>query len=190
MNDFENDGRGYESPPGKSEELRWNFTGPIHVSCPYASQTERDPWTYPNTEDRSPLLEVPGLPSDIRTLCNETSQAFRNGAFILAAAGIRAVVESICRERNCRGANLQQKIKKLNGVLSIGDIRLLQIFRAQGNSAIHQAECPSLGELAAAIDVLEHLLRTLYVLPGRASEFKNLRGERIHGHSLSLVKAS
>jgi hypothetical protein len=145
---------------------------------------------YADPEDRAPLLAVRCLPAKVGKLYRETWQAFQCGAFTLATVGMRAVIEAVCSERHCKGVDLQQKIRKLNGVLSAGDINLLQTHRALGNAAVHQMETPSSVELAAALDVLEHLLKTLYELPRRAADFKRLRMERLNGNSLQLREAS
>jgi uncharacterized protein DUF4145 len=156
-----------------------------------ATPQSEDSWAwrvYSNPEYRAPLRAVHGLPPKVDTMFRELVLAFNAGAFTLAAAGLRAAIEAVCCARHCHGADLQQRIRKLKGVLSDGDIKLLQTHRALGNAAIHQVETPSPDELAAAIDVLEHLLRTLYFLPLRADDFKRLRAERISGQSLSLAK--
>ena len=142
-------------------------------------------WT--NTEKQIPLHAVRYLPAKVGKLYRETWQAFHCGAFTLAAVGMRAVVEAVCTDRQCKGADLQQKIKKLNRALSNGDINLLQMHRAMGNAAVHQMETPSSAELAAALDVLEHLLKTLYELPRRAEDLRRLRTERLSTHSIQLL---
>ena len=128
------------------------------------------------------------LPAKVGKLYRETWQAFHCGAFTLATVGMRAVIEAVCTDRQCKGADLQQKIKKLNRDLSAGDINLLQVHRAMGNAAVHQMETPSSAELAAALDVLEHLLKTLYELPRRVEDLKRLRTERLSADSLHLLK--
>jgi hypothetical protein len=151
-----------------------------------------DSWAWrvcDNTEYRAPLRAVHGLPPKVEKLFRELVLAFDSGAFALAAGGLRAAIEAACCARRCQGANLQQRIRKLKGVLSERDINLLQPLRALGNAALHQGDVPSPDELAAAIDVLEHLLKTLFYLPQRAEDLKRLRADRISGHSLSLAKA-
>ncbi len=115
--------------------------------------------------------------------------AFDCGAFTLAAVGMRAVVEAVCIDRNCKGTVLQQRISWLKGVLGADNIRNLQTHRALGNAAVHQMETPSSAELCAALDVLEHLLKTLYELPLRAEDFKRLRRERLSSYADCLLKA-
>jgi hypothetical protein len=160
----------------------WTFTP--HLECTWVWRI------YTNPEEQWSLPAMHGLPTNVSKLYRETWQAFDCGALTLATAGMRAVVEAVCSDRHCKGADLQQKIRKLNGVLSVGDVSLLQTHRMLGNEAIHQMQTPSAAELTAALDVLEHLLKTLYELPRRAEELKRLRTERLSGHSLSLLKAS
>jgi hypothetical protein len=144
---------------------------------------------YFNPKAQSPSLTARHLPSKVGKLYCETWQAFDCGAYTLAAVGMRAVVEAVCIDRNCKGADLQQKISRLKGVLSAEQIRHLQTHRAIGNAAVHQMETPSFAELGAAIDVLEHLLKTLYELPQRAEEFKRLRRERLSSYADCLLEA-
>jgi hypothetical protein len=149
-----------------------------------------DTWAwriYINPKGRLPLV-VRYLPPKVGKLYRETWQAFDCGAFTLAAVGMRAVVEAVCMDRNCKGADLQQKIRRLAGVLSDVDVHHLQTHRVLGNAAVHQMETPSSVELGAALDVLEHLLKTLYQLPRRAEDFKRLRMERLSSHAACLLE--
>jgi hypothetical protein len=148
-------------------------------------------WTWRihiNPKGRLPLLVARYLPPKVGKLYRETWQAFDCGAFTLAAVGMRAVVEAVCMDRNCKGADLQQKIRRLIGALSADDVHHLQTHRVLGNAAVHQMETPSSAELGAALDVLEHLLKTLYQLPRRAEDFRRLRMERLSSDAACLLE--
>jgi hypothetical protein len=129
------------------------------------------------------------LPINVAKLQRETRLAFECGAHTLAAVGLRAAVEAVVSDRHCKGENLRKKISKLGGVLSAGDIHLLQTHRSLGNAAAHAMQTPSEDELAAALDVLDHLLKTLYELPRRAEDLKRLRAARLGGQSAGLPDA-
>jgi hypothetical protein len=139
--------------------------------------------------EQEPAMAGNCLPLSITALCREARLAFRSGALNSATVAMRSVIEAVCIDRRCRGENLKKKIGKLSGVLSATEIHLLQMQRVLGNSAAHQMQTPTAAELAVALDVLEHLLKTLYDLPRHAEQLKRLRAERLGGHPVYLLKA-
>jgi hypothetical protein len=129
------------------------------------------------------------IPPKADKLYRETRKAFDAGAFTLAAVGIRAVIEAICKEHSCKGADLQQKIAKLKDFLAPCEVKLLQAQRAIGNEAVHHMETPSAEELAIAFTALDHLLKTLYEIPAHIEAMTRLREDRTAQSSIELKKA-
>jgi hypothetical protein len=93
---------------------------------------------------------------------------------LLAAVGLRAVVEGICEEKSCKGRNLEEKINDLvkRGSLSNDQADFLHLQRFMGNDAAHEIQPPRENELEAALSIIENLLTTLYILPEAAAEMK------------------
>lgn len=104
----------------------------------------------------------------------EAVAAYNAGAHILAGAGLRAVVEGICIERGLTKGTLADRIDLLatNGLLAKPQAELLHEERYLGNAAVHELETPSDPDLVLGFEIVEGLLRTIYVLPARAAQLK------------------
>jgi len=129
---------------------------------------------YPSRGVRKPIEHYYYLPDKVRAVYKETLTALSNKAPILAAIGIRAVVEAICADKGSATGNLERKIDLLvqNGHLASSQAHFLHLQRFMGNAAAHEIEAPDRAELDAALDIAENLLKTLYVLPMLAQDMK------------------
>lgn len=124
----------------------------------------------PRLEGRSPLRELWWSSLAIHGIYHETHGALCNGFKTLAAIGIRTIIEAICKDRKAPGSDLLSRIDGLFalGLLSKQDAAIIQRLRVMGNAAAHEVAPQEADELAIAFDVVEHLLRGLYLLPRRA----------------------
>ena len=128
---------------------------------------------FPDPEQgREPIDDYIFLPRQLRKIYLETLQALDGKQAILAGIGIRAIIEMVCKERKASGANLEKKIDDLQsqGVLTLEGVKLLHKLRVIGNRAAHEAKPHSSRELSVAIDVVNHLLLGVYILPMNADE--------------------
>lgn len=133
----------------------------------------------------------------LRGIYREVILAYNNGIYTLCAAGLRAIIEGICAERNIvngeveftdangvakkkRSKNLQGKISGLaeNGVLTKGNADILHELRFLGNEALHELTKPQPEELQIGIKIIEHILENIYELPSQANELKAIRGKK------------
>lgn len=116
---------------------------------------------------RHRLRQVYFLPPAVFRIYNETHSALCNKQPILAGVGIRALVETVCNEKAAVGGNLEQKIDNLVtiGVLTQNGAETLHSMRILGNAAAHQVMPHSEETLGLAMDVVEHMLTDVYVLP-------------------------
>ena len=90
--------------------------------------------------------------------------------------GIRALLESICEEKQAKGRKLVHKIDdlKIKGILTPVSAGILHKIRSLGNDAAHKAKPHSEKQLGLAMDIIEHLLKDVYILPKQAEdEFDN-----------------
>jgi uncharacterized protein DUF4145 len=62
---------------------------------------------------RPPLRDLYHLPADLREVYEETRSALMEGLAVLTGIGIRAIVETVCNEKQAPGGNLAQKIQGL-----------------------------------------------------------------------------
>ena len=107
------------------------------------------------------------LPVDVKRIYLETLKALNSEMPILTGIGLRALVETVCKEKKAKGGNLYTKIDnliKLN-VLTINDATILHKIRTLGNDSAHEVKPHSKKSLGLAMDVVEHLLTTVYILP-------------------------
>lgn len=137
---------------------------------------------YPSrSEGRNPINDSQLLPSDVQRIYHETLKAMNNDQPVLAGVGIRAIVESVCRDKKAKGDNLYAKIDNLIslGVLTKDGAQILHQVRSLGNKAAHDVKPHSTEQLALAVDVCEHLFLGVYVLPHHAKRtFKKPRSAK------------
>lgn len=115
------------------------------------------------------------LPEPIDRLYDETRSALLNTSPVLTGIGLRALVESVCKEKQVKGTNLKQKIDELAkvGVLNSSQQTILHLIRTLGNKSAHEVKPHTAEQLALAMDVVEHLLDGVYIMPKKvASVFK------------------
>ncbi|HMM45323.1 MAG TPA: DUF4145 domain-containing protein [Candidatus Macondimonas sp.] len=126
---------------------------------------------YPNrTEGRVPIKDIHLLPTDIERIYAETLKAMNGGQPVLSGIGIRALIETTTKERNANGKDLMEKINDLvtQGVLTKDGAHILHKLRILGNKAAHEVKPHSTDQLDLAMDVIEHLLQGVYILPHHA----------------------
>ena len=134
----------------------------------YLERTE----VYPPRIAGRPKLKDDGLlPYEVEKIYQETHAALCMNLRILAAVGIRALVEAVCAEEEAQGGNLEKKIDGLVDarVLTDSGAEILHGLRFMGNSAAHEVKRHSLSDLGTAFDVAENLLQNVYILPEKAS---------------------
>lgn len=122
---------------------------------------------YPGRSVGLKSIESDLLPYNIRKIYEETMLSIDNKQYILAGIGMRAIVETVCKDQGIDGSNLEKRIDGLatKGVLSKAQADILHTHRFLGNAAAHEITSAKPRELVAALDIAENILRTLYVLP-------------------------
>jgi len=120
---------------------------------------------------RRRLDDVYSLPASIRRIYIETHEALLNGSPVLVGIGIRAIVETVCKELDAQGRDLETRIDNLvaNQLLTPGGADILHKLRSMGNEAAHEVKPHGPEQLTLAMDAVEHLLQGAYVFPQRAS---------------------
>ncbi|MEA0907747.1 DUF4145 domain-containing protein [Xanthomonas campestris pv. campestris] len=142
-----------------SEEWDHNMDG-----TPYYPATI---YRYPEAAGRVAMKDSHLLPEKLNSMYQETLGAMNGGFQILTAVGVRGVIETVCKDRSATGDNLQKKIEALipMGLLTSENAKTLQKLRILGNTAAHEVIPPSIRDLGLALDVCEHLLQGVYILP-------------------------
>lgn len=128
---------------------------------------------YPEmTADRKTITDFHLLPDQLRTIYVEAAKALHSNQPVLAGIGIRAILETICKDKMAPGRNLSEMIDGLKGqgVLSPNGALVLHKLRVLGNSAAHEVRPHSDDQLSLAFDVLDNLLLNVYVLEPQATK--------------------
>lgn len=131
---------------------------------------------YPNPEEGRDTLEDDHLlPSNLQRIYSETIKSINAGQTVLTGIGIRAIVETVCKDKNSNGKDLYAKINDLvtQGVLTKDGADILHKLRTLGNEAAHEVKPHDNVQLGLALDVIDHLLQGVYILPYHAkAKFK------------------
>lgn len=130
---------------------------------------------YPNpAAGRQPIDGHENFPRKTSRIYLETLNALNNQTPILAAIGLRALIESICLQQETKANKLATRIDELAnmGLLSMKQAQFLHNHRFMGNEAAHEVVGPKPQHLIAALDIAETLLKTIYILPYMADGIK------------------
>ena len=98
--------------------------------------------------------------------------SLKNNCYLLSGVGLRAVIEAVCIEQSITGRNLEVKINNLvkNKLITEKDANRLHSIRFLGNDSVHEMDVPNEAKLRAAIEIVEHMLKNLYLIDIEASE--------------------
>lgn len=121
---------------------------------------------YPEIKkERNTIRDFELLPKNIRKIYRETVIALESEQPILTGIGIRAILETICKDKDTKG-KLVSQIGQLHtkGVLSKNGADLLHKLRILGNASAHDIKPHSTLQLSLALDVLDNLLLNVYIL--------------------------
>lgn len=118
--------------------------------------------------------------SDVRRIYREVHLALRNEMRSLAAIGIRLTVEKLCAQKKVKGSRLVDQIADLcqQEVITEEQMQGLHCHRFIGNDAAHGGAEPGDLELSAAMDILDSVLVSVYILPARRKRMNALRRQR------------
>ncbi|MDR8394445.1 DUF4145 domain-containing protein [Aliifodinibius sp. S!AR15-10] len=128
---------------------------------------------FPNrSEGRDPMDDEHLLPSSLHRIYMETISALNNKQPVLAGIGIRAIIETVTKDKDAQGNNLKQKIDGLvdQGSLTEDGSKTLHKLRVLGNESAHEVKAHEPKELNLAFDVVDHLLKAVYIIPHHASQ--------------------
>ncbi|MGC4058889.1 MAG: DUF4145 domain-containing protein [Chitinophagaceae bacterium] len=162
------------------------------AGCDTISFLKRITFLEPNDPDEQPMVADMNYPEDnsgfmflaeedqeilprvLRKLYLEIISAFNAESEILSGIGLRTLVEAICVEQKIAGANLQKKIigLKESGLISTNEVPILDKLRLIGNAATHQIKGIPIYMLCYALDIVNHVLKSIYVLPSINKKIK------------------
>jgi hypothetical protein len=154
-------------------ETSWFSEEPGNAITLLPSRGGRLPRQYENLPYGSPLEAV----------YRQTITAYNQQLSTLAGAGVRLLIEGICKDQGIAGGNVTDKHGvttrknnlegKINGMAEQGRIgtkqaEILHEIRFLGNDAAHELDQPSRSVLTSALDIAEHILAQVYQHPENA----------------------
>lgn len=119
---------------------------------------------------RAPINDYGLLPVALQRIYQETLKALNSGQPVLTGIGVRAIVETVCKDQKAPGRNLKSKIDNLvaKNVLTEAGADILHKLRVLGNNAAHEVEPHDVLQLGFALDVIDNLVSSVYILPHHA----------------------
>lgn len=151
----------------------------IFVDIEAAYPTYDDQWEVPKeitiypkaVEGHREIDDLYELPDIVRKIYSEVLLALKEDAKVLAGLGLRAAVEAVCNNLETPGRNLEVRINKLAtaGYISKKDAERLHGIRFMGNDAAHDIKTPKSESLSVALQIVEHLIASVYILEKKAS---------------------
>lgn len=122
--------------------------------------------SYPFREDHVEPISSWIMPRRICEVYCEAVTAYNNKCSILAAAGFRATIEAICKNKEITGSDLRVRINNLQkkGHITLQDRDRLHSIRFMGNDSIHEMKAPEEKDLALVLEIVNNTLNNLYVL--------------------------
>lgn len=128
--------------------------------------------TYPKmVEGHKEVASFWELPEIVQAIYSEVLSALKENSKILAGLGLRAAVEAVCNDLAITGRSLEVRINKLasNGYISKNDAERLHGIRFMGNDAAHEIKPPKDISLSVALQIVEHLISSVYLLDSKAN---------------------
>jgi hypothetical protein len=128
-------------------------------------------------ESRSHGLEYV-LPACVKNIYKETLDAIENELFIIAGIGLRAILDTVCRDKQI-GIGRDSLSKRLKIMLEEKHLitpdenAILKAVKDFGNKSAHEGKTLSSYEVESALIVVEHILDKLYRIPMIKREFEN-----------------
>lgn len=132
---------------------------------------------YPRVvRNHSGLKATYWLPALIRKVYRQTLSAYSDTAYVLASIGLRATIEAVCNHLEISGSNLEKRIDQLfkTGHVSNSDKKRLHAIRFLGNDAAHEVKEPRESDLRVALEIVEHLLNSVFILEKKSKSLETL----------------
>ena len=107
------------------------------------------------------------LPDNVRTLLDEIYLGLSNDMRALPSMGLRTVIDMVCVDLIGDVGNFADKLKSLrsHGHVSDREKAILEIAIDVGSASAHRGHNPNIEELNSLLDICEHLLKGVYILP-------------------------
>lgn len=138
----------------------------IRYDCDGREEMYSEHASYPDPEGLLKPIETSWeFPSDVLRIYRETVKAINAECYTLAAAGFRAVIESICLDKQINGKSLEVKINNMKkaGIITMADRDRFHSVRFLGNDSVHEIKTPERRTLLVVLEIIEGILKNLYI---------------------------
>ncbi|QFY71375.1 hypothetical protein CEQ83_02195 [Priestia megaterium] len=139
-------------------------------------------------EESYEVKQYKHLPPLLKTLYKQVVANVELKYYLLAAAGLRMIIEGICNDLSIKKGYIiddatgkratdengnEKKSSNLNGringlseakILTEGQTTILHIIRGLGNQTVHKLEEPKRGIILDALEIVEHTFTNIYEL--------------------------
>jgi hypothetical protein len=134
-----------------------------------------------------PIKSLINTPLNVKAIYKETIESFNGNQHILCGAGLRSIIEAICKDKKIVSGGVMDKSGKpkvsknldgkIQGLMEKGFITeesasALHTLRFLGNDAVHEVEAPSSEELRIAIGIVEASIESIYEMRHKATALK------------------
>ena len=133
---------------------------------PPRANDSRPPWLPPSW--------IHQTPEAVRRLLNESYMALNQGLLSVGSMGIRSVIEVTMVEFVGDKGGFEPKLKRLldQGIITEKEKDALSAVIDFGHAAVHRQQDPTAQNVQILIELVETLLRRLFVMPHQASELR------------------
>ncbi len=152
------------------ETVSFRTVSTCSEDCEYNDDGRYYPETikyYPARSEGLKAIENYFLPDKVQQIYRETILSIENEQYVLAGIGIRAIVETVCKDLDAAGSNLYEKINSLKdmSIVTSEGAETLHKLRVLGNDAAHEVKAHNSQQLELAMKIIEHMLDGTYIIP-------------------------
>jgi hypothetical protein len=121
------------------------------------------------------------LPPEQKVLLEEIYRSLDAENLTLPMMGTRALVDMLMLEKVGDSGGFREKLKKFEsaGYVSAKGREVLDVVLDLGSAAAHRGHASSGSEVQSVIDIVEDILRTVYVYPKVVEKLKDATPQRI-----------
>jgi hypothetical protein len=114
------------------------------------------------------------LPQDIAAVLDEVYRSLDADNRSLPMMGARALVDMLIVKKVGDVGSFKQKLEKFatDGFIGTAQVEILDAALDAGSAAAHRGHTPSFEQVNAVMDIVENLLKAVYVLPDMAESLK------------------
>ena len=118
--------------------------------------------------------EVPIGEEQILTILRETYTALHNDLLTLAAMGVRALIERVMILKTGDHGRFGENLRRFEaaGFVSRVQRERLEAVLEIGHAAIHRGATPNRNDMTTVLDIVEHLIETVYLHRDKVDEIK------------------